>query len=146
MTARSPYRGLSVGDGFMIAMTATPTEGPVAVVARPRRRGKSKAPNFTYRGAVSVIRLELDVSDEVARRRVEQQWRAVFRLRRALQHQPPAAPAAAPARTGSHHAVASAEQLHPPLGPPPNRPESTGRRGTSRKTQPPKLFGAAHDP
>jgi hypothetical protein len=57
-------------------------------------------------------------------------------------HQPPAAPAAGPARTGSHHPVASAEQAA--LGPPPNRPSpQPGRRGTSRKRQPPKLFGAA---
>jgi Putative transposase DNA-binding domain len=76
---------MSVGDGFMIAMTATPTDSPAAVVAGPRRRGKSKAPNFNYSGPVSVIRLEVDASDERARRRVEQQWRAVFRLRRALQ-------------------------------------------------------------
>jgi hypothetical protein len=32
-----------------------------------------------------VIRLELDVSDDRVRRRVERQWAAVFRLRRALQ-------------------------------------------------------------
>jgi hypothetical protein len=51
----------------------------------PRRRGKSKTPNFTYAGPVSVIRLELDVSDARARQRVEQQWDAVFRLRRAVQ-------------------------------------------------------------
>jgi hypothetical protein len=71
----------------MIAMAAAPTattpiSGDVAV---PRRRGKSKAPNFTYEGPVSVIGLELDVSDPVVRRRVEQQWAAAFRLRRALQ-------------------------------------------------------------
>jgi hypothetical protein len=34
---------------------------------------------------VSVIRLELDVSDEDTRRRVERQWAGTFRLRRALQ-------------------------------------------------------------
>ena len=51
----------------------------------PRRRGKSKAPNFTYDGPVSVIRLELDVSDARVRRRLERQWGAVFRLRRAVQ-------------------------------------------------------------
>ena len=50
-----------------------------------RRRGKSKAPNFAYDGPVSVIRLELDVSDVGVRRRLERQWTAVFRLRRALQ-------------------------------------------------------------
>jgi hypothetical protein len=51
----------------------------------PRRRGKSKVPNFKYDGPVSVIRLELDVSDPVGLRRVERQWGAVFRLRRAVQ-------------------------------------------------------------
>ncbi len=57
-------------------------------------------------------------------------------------HQPPAPPGAEPARTGSHPVVASAEQAA--LGPPPNRPSpKPGRRGTSRKEQPPKLFGAA---
>jgi hypothetical protein len=58
-------------------------------------------------------------------------------------HQPPAPPdGAGPARTGSHHPVASAEQAA--LGPPPNRPGPTpGRRGPSRKQQHPKLFGAA---
>lgn len=71
-------------------MAAAPTDITTAtsgddVVGAPRRRGKSKAPNFTYEGPVSVIRLELDVSDEVMRRRVEKQWGAVFRLRRALQ-------------------------------------------------------------
>lgn len=55
------------------------------VAAGPRRRGKSNAPNFTYDGPVSVIRLELDLSDERARQRLERQWSAVFRLRRALQ-------------------------------------------------------------
>jgi Putative transposase DNA-binding domain len=49
------------------------------------RRGKSKAPNFAFRGPLAVIRLELDVSDERVRRRLERQWKAVFRLRRALQ-------------------------------------------------------------
>jgi Putative transposase DNA-binding domain len=77
---------MSVGDGFMIAMAATSTATAVVsgdvVVAR---RGKSKAPNFTYDGPVSVIRLELDVSDPVIRRRLQQQWVAAFRLRRALQ-------------------------------------------------------------
>jgi len=32
-----------------------------------------------------MIRLELDASDERTRRQLEQQWEAVFRLRRALQ-------------------------------------------------------------
>ncbi len=68
-------------------MAATPshiaaTSGDVGV---PRRRGKSKAPNFRYDGPMSVIRLELDVSDSQMRRRLERQWEAVFRLRRALQ-------------------------------------------------------------
>lgn len=56
-----------------------------AVLGATRRRGKSKAANFTYQGPVSVIRLELDASDDPARRRLERQWEAVFRLRRALQ-------------------------------------------------------------
>jgi hypothetical protein len=68
-------------------MAATGTDTTVATsgdVGMPRRRGKSKAPNFTYGGPVSVIGLELDVSDPVVRRRLQQQW-AAFRLRRALQ-------------------------------------------------------------
>jgi hypothetical protein len=56
-------------------------------------------------------------------------------------HQPPTPYGAGFARTGSHHPVASAEQAA--LGPPPNRPGMPGRRGTSRKQQHPKLFGAA---
>lgn len=78
---------MSVGDGFMIPMAAAPTDtttvtgGDVVL----RRRGKSKAPNFKYDGPVSVIRLEIDVTDERLRRRVERQWAVVFRLRRALQ-------------------------------------------------------------
>jgi hypothetical protein len=69
-------------------MAAAPIDTSAAVsgdVAPPRRRGKSKAPNFTYDGPVSVIRLELDVTDERMRRRLARQWAAVFRLRRALQ-------------------------------------------------------------
>ena len=50
----------------------------------PRRRGRSKAPNFKYDGPVSVIRLELDATDQWTPA-VEPQWEAVFRLRRALQ-------------------------------------------------------------
>lgn len=57
-------------------------------------------------------------------------------------HQPPPSPDAGPARTGSHHQVASAEQAAP--GPPPNRPDpQPGRRGASRKQPVPKLLGAA---
>ncbi|MGH3960547.1 zinc ribbon domain-containing protein [Mycobacterium sp.] len=66
-----------------IAPTDTSTVTSGAMV--PRRRGKSKASNFSYDGPVSVIRLELDVGDERTRRRVQRQWEAVFRLRRALQ-------------------------------------------------------------
>ncbi len=62
--------------------TITATSGDVRV---PRRRGKSKAPNFKYTGPVAVIRLELDVSGDRLRQRLERHWRAVFRLRRALQ-------------------------------------------------------------
>ncbi len=71
----------------MIAMAAEPADTTTAISGdvAPRRRGKSKAPNFTYDGPVSVIRLELDVSDARVRRRLERQWAAVFRLRRALQ-------------------------------------------------------------
>ena len=68
-------------------MPAAPNDtlGSAAVVNVPRRRGPSKAPNFSYSGPVSVIRLELDASDERTRGRLERQWKAVFRLRRALQ-------------------------------------------------------------
>ena len=79
---------MSVGDGFMIAMAAAPTDTSTATsgdAVLRRRRGKSRAPNFTYDGPVSVIRLQLDVSDSVVRRRVERQWAALFRLRRAVQ-------------------------------------------------------------
>jgi hypothetical protein len=78
---------MSVGFGFMIAMAAAPTDTTTAIGGDvvPRRRGKSKAPSVKYEGPVSVIRLELDVSDASVRRRVERQWGAVFRLRRALQ-------------------------------------------------------------
>jgi hypothetical protein len=67
-------------------MAAAPTDIAMSgdAVVR-RRRGKSKAPNFKYDGPVSVIRLELDVSDQSTRRRVERQWAAVFRLRRVVQ-------------------------------------------------------------
>jgi hypothetical protein len=77
----------------MIAMAAASTDTPATVssgdVAEPRRRGKSKAPNFNYDGPVSVIRLELDVRDPMVRRRLERQWAAVFRLRRVLQRDAP---------------------------------------------------------
>lgn len=57
----------------------------IAEAAAPRRRGKSRAKNFAYRGPRSVIRLELDAADAEVRRRLERQWTAGFRLRRALQ-------------------------------------------------------------
>ena len=79
---------LSVGDGFMIAMAAAPTDATTATsgeVVVVRHRGKSKGPNFKCEGPVAVIRLELDVSDPGIRWRLERQWAAVFRLRRALQ-------------------------------------------------------------
>ncbi|ASL18418.1 transposase [Mycobacterium intracellulare] len=69
-------------------MAPAPTDSTVAIsgdVVAPRRRGRSKAPNFKYDGPVSVIRLELDATEECTRRRLETQWAAVFRLRRALQ-------------------------------------------------------------
>jgi hypothetical protein len=56
-------------------------------------------------------------------------------------HQPPPSPDEGPARTGSHHPVASAEHAAP--GTPPNRPGTPGRRGPSRKQPAPKLIGAA---
>src|SRR5262245_37887700 len=79
---------MSVGDGFMIVMAAAATDTTTAISGdpvAPRRRGKSKAPNYTYAGPVSVIRLQLDVTDERMRRRLERQWVAAFRLRRTLQ-------------------------------------------------------------
>ena len=80
---------MSVSDGFINTMAAAPTDTSTAIsgdVVVPRRRGKSKAPNFKYEGQVSVIRLELDVSGEQKlRRRLQRQWEAAFRLRRALQ-------------------------------------------------------------
>lgn len=71
-------------------MAAAPTDTTAAISGDavayvPRRRGKSKTANFTYEGPVAVIRLELDASDDRVRRRLERQWEAVFRLRRALQ-------------------------------------------------------------
>src|ERR1700676_1256150 len=69
-------------------MATAPTDAATAMsggVVLARRRAKSKGPNFKYDGPVSVIRLELDVSDPAVRRRVEGQWEAVFRLRRAVQ-------------------------------------------------------------
>ena len=79
---------MSVLCDCMGPMASAPTDITAATsgdVVTPRRRGKSKAPNFTYDGPVSVIRLELDASDQVAGRRLQRQWDAVFRLRRALQ-------------------------------------------------------------
>jgi hypothetical protein len=67
-----------------MATVLNATAAATDVVVVPRR-GRSKAPNFAFRGPLSVIRLELDVSDEQVRRRLEGQWKAVFRLRRALQ-------------------------------------------------------------
>jgi hypothetical protein len=71
----------------MIAMAAVSTDTTAAMSGEvvSRRRGRSKAPNFNYDGPMSVIRLELDVTDERMRRRLQRQWNAVFRLRRALQ-------------------------------------------------------------
>ena len=79
---------VSVACACMTTMAAAPTDISTAIsseVGVPRRRGKSKAPNFNYTGPVSVIRLELDLSDERTRRRLQRHWQAVFRLRRALQ-------------------------------------------------------------
>jgi hypothetical protein len=84
---RCDSASMSVGDGFIRPMAAAPTDTPTAISgdAVVRRRGKSAAPNFKYEGPVSVIRLELDVTDEQTLRRVQRQWGAVFGLRRALQ-------------------------------------------------------------
>ena len=76
--------------GYVVCMASAPTDTMAAssgdgIAAVPRRRGRSKAPNFSYEGPLSVIRLELDLTDERTRARVEAQWEAVFRLRRALQ-------------------------------------------------------------
>jgi hypothetical protein len=78
---------VSVVRVCICAVAAAPTDAITAISGDvlPRRRGKSKAPNFKYDGPVSVIRLELDASDDRVRQRLEQQWVAVFRLRRALQ-------------------------------------------------------------
>jgi hypothetical protein len=78
---------MSVGDGFSGPMAAAPIDTTTAISGgvAPRRRGKSKNPNFKYDGPVSVIRLELDVSDARVLRRLQRHWAAVFRLRRAVQ-------------------------------------------------------------
>ena len=68
-----------------MASAPTDTAAGISGDVVSRRRGKSKAPNFKYDGPVSVIRLELDASDDRVRHRLERQWGAVFRLRRALQ-------------------------------------------------------------
>ena len=72
--------------GCISPMAATPTDTTTdSGVVGPRRRGKSKVPNFKYDGPVSVIRLELDASDKQLHRLLERHWGTVFRLRRALQ-------------------------------------------------------------
>jgi hypothetical protein len=79
---------LSVGDGFIGPMATAPIDTTTAIsgeVVVARRRGRSKAPNFNYTEPVSVIRLELDVTDTRVRKRLERQWGAVLRLRRAVQ-------------------------------------------------------------
>ncbi len=76
---------VSVVRGCMSPVASAPTDSTAPVAGVLRRRGKSKAPNFSYSGPVSVIRLELDASDDRLRRRLDHQWAAVFRLRRALQ-------------------------------------------------------------
>jgi hypothetical protein len=92
---------LSVVDGFIGLMAGAPSDTPAADTVVARRRGKSRAPNFRYEGPVSVIRLELDVSDdERLCRRVQRQWAVVFRLRRALQRD---AAARCRAYWGAHH-------------------------------------------
>ncbi len=100
----------------MIAMAAAPIDTTAAISGDvvPRRRGKSKAPNFKYEGPVSVIRLELDVSDARVRQRLQRQWAAAFRLRRALQRD-----AAARCRAywaARHERVADPKALRDRLG------------------------------
>ncbi|MGH3237949.1 MAG: hypothetical protein ACRDOH_32765, partial [Streptosporangiaceae bacterium] len=108
---------LSVGDGFITRMAATGTDNVTVTggdAVGPRRRGKSKAPNFKYGGPVSVIRLELDATDDLTRRRLQRQWEAVFRLRRALQHD---AAARCRAYWAAHHErAADANALRERLG------------------------------
>ena len=102
--------------------------------------------------AMLVARVELTDPEDPRTARVDYEFANVLQAWLAPQHerggsvnrhQPPAPPdAVGPARTGSHHPVALAE--HAALGPPPNRPDrKPGRRGNSRKRQPPKLSGAA---
>jgi hypothetical protein len=92
-----------------MAGTSTDTTAATSgdeVAGAPRRRGKSKTANFKYDGPVAVIRLELDATDEHTRRRLERQWGAVFRLRRALQRD---AAARCRAYWAAHH-----ERAHDP--------------------------------
>lgn len=141
--------------GCMGSMASTSIDSMAAtsgdeVVVAPRRRGKSKAPNFTYDGPVAVIRLLTDPQDP---RTAAVDYKLAHALRDGLasqqewegsvnRHQPPPSPDEGSARTGSHHPAASAEQAAP--GPPPNRPGPVPRcRGTSRKQPAPKLIGAA---
>jgi hypothetical protein len=74
-----------VGGRWLHLIMASATVDSTDRAAVPRRRGKSRAKNFAYCGPRSVIRLELDVADAEVRRRLERQWEAAFRLRRALQ-------------------------------------------------------------
>jgi hypothetical protein len=73
---------------------------PVVVGRTPGKRGKSKVANWR-RGKddpISVVALELDLSAPGARRRVEGQYEAAYRLRRALQRD-------AGARVAAFHAA-----------------------------------------
>lgn len=68
---------LSVGGGCITRMAAAGTDKTTVIggdAVGPRRRGKSRAPIFTYDGPVAVMRLELDVSDSGVLRRLERQW------------------------------------------------------------------------
>ena len=78
--------GVDVGGAcFHRDMPPAPASIVVSGDVAPRRRGKSKAPNFKSEGPVSVIRLELDASNDSMRHSLERHWEAVFRLRRAVQ-------------------------------------------------------------
>ncbi|MDA9912921.1 transposase [Candidatus Nanopelagicales bacterium] len=72
----------------MTDMIVSASDGQTRVGPADRSvRGKSKQPNWRRNAdePVSVIKLELDLSDDQTRSGVEGQWEAVYRLRKALQ-------------------------------------------------------------
>jgi hypothetical protein len=64
---------VDVSGGWLHGAMANASTHSTAMAALPRWRGKSKAPNFSYVGPISVIPLELDVSDQHVRERLERQ-------------------------------------------------------------------------